>query len=294
MEPITVLAKCGAASVGAKSESVPIAMDREVQEFQSLDDVERLFVNRRLSVSIVVGKDEDMTTTKSLFKEDSDRVIAECGGFSVREKKITATLNFAANDLKAVGLKDFAHKVATKTIRITIHNAEEIAEPEPEAAPEPPPHPDVEAGKHRPHGTPALDALVQAMKAPDQQSVSVIVGETLAAKLADENIRTVYQFQQHIEKCDAADVKWELPGIGPSKQKKFRKKLETYLAEYEKASADTRNKLCTAMDGQGDACGEVYGRDLDECPTCKSSRFEFVEPWSCDEEETPETATSET
>ena len=104
------------------------------------------------------------------------------------------------------------------------------------------PHPDVEAGKDRPHGTPLMDATAKAVKADPAIKAAIhelgneeIVGdlaltESMIDKLMDNGFDFIYKLEERIRKANMGNYKWHdgVTGVAKGGATKVEDALEAW------------------------------------------------------------------
>lgn len=100
------------------------------------------------------------------------------------------------------------------------------------------PHPDVEAGKHRPHGSPALETVAKEIKkkkvAEDPAKKAAIhdlgLTEAMTDKLMDGGIQFISELEERIRKANMGNFKWHdgITGVAKGSATKIEDALEAW------------------------------------------------------------------
>lgn len=133
------------------------------------DDAVDLLCKKRLRATIETGGDATSDRQLPGMEDDYHRLdaVIETAKLGTGVKEFTATGNINLSDLDdEADLLRFRHK----PVRLSIHDVEVLVDSEtgePIRSDDEEEHPDVAAGKDRPHGTPALEAAAKAKAAKE-------------------------------------------------------------------------------------------------------------------------------
>lgn len=159
--------KFGKASVGDHTFSIPVKVDSAKL---SPDEAHQILNGRRLDMLMAIGSSSP--DEKKLFdNEQSIKSTVTINGCTMRPKYWAFNIALPSKEVNPDDAFDFANRSGRIELEV-LGDAEAGDTPPDKRKLTDPPHPDVEAGKDRPHGTPFLDAAAKAKAEKDQANAS--------------------------------------------------------------------------------------------------------------------------